>query len=157
MNVHIRKATIRDLPELTEMSAALIRSDAQFDDALTDRWSYDEEGQKYLKKRIRGRKGICFVAEIDGKVVGYATGALLSIENWRPVSRAELDNLYVSGEYRSKGVGASLIGAFIEWSKEKKVDRVVLHAVAQNEQAVSFYQRNSFVPQHLIFETILKK
>lgn len=156
-SLFIRKATLNDLPALTKMSAALIRSDAHFDNPLTDRWSYEKDGQEYLMKRIRGRNGTCLVAEIEGKIVGYITGALLPTEKWRPVSRAELDNLYVYDTYRSKKVGASLLEAFIAWSKRKNVDRVMLHAVANNDRAISFYQRNNFTPQHLIFEKILKK
>lgn len=157
MNIHIRKATEKDLPALTEMSAALIESDGRFDKTLTDQWAYEEDGQNYLRKRIKGRNCICIVAESNGKIIGYTTGALLTIEKWRPVNRAEMDNLFISDEYRNQGVGSKLIDTFIAWSMKKKVDRVMLHVVAQNDKALEFYKRNHFEPQHIILERILSK
>lgn len=153
MDVHIRKATMKDLSQITEMSAALIRSDGRFDHDVIDSWSYGEHGQAYLKRRIRGRKGVCFVAEADGKLVGYTTGGLASVEKWRPVKRSELDNLFVADGYRNNGVGPKLIVAFREWSQKKGVDRIFLLAVAQNKDALRFYEKNGFKPHLVTFES----
>jgi ribosomal protein S18 acetylase RimI-like enzyme len=150
--VSIRKATLADLPKLQQLSAALIRSDAQYDRDLIEQWSLGVDGKKYLTKRIQGRKGVCLVAEIEGKIVGYATGGLLSIQKWRPVKRSELDNLYIDDACRSRGIGAKLVEAFIKWSKEKKMDRVMLYAEAQNDRGISFYKRNGLNPLHLVLE-----
>lgn len=151
-NVTIRKATLADLPTLQQLSAALIRSDAQYDKDLIESWSHSEDGKKYLMKRINGRKGVCFVAETDGKIAGYATGGLLTVQKWRPVKRSELDNIYVCDGYRSCGIGAKLIEAFISWSKDKNVERVMLYAEAQNDRGISFYKRNGLNPLHLVLE-----
>ncbi|MFZ2025056.1 MAG: GNAT family N-acetyltransferase [Microgenomates group bacterium] len=154
-NVHIRKATLTDISIITEMSASLIRSDIRFDPLLTDRWSYGEGGQTYLKKRINGRKGVCLVAEIDGNIVGYATGSLLPIQQWRPVQKTELDNLYIFDEHRSKGIGTQLIQSFLAWSRKMKAKRVILHTKEKNVQAIAFYKRNGFDSYKIILEAVL--
>lgn len=150
--ITIRRAVLDDLPEIQKMSVELTESDMRFDRALVNTWPYGKDGIAYLKKRIRGRKGICFLV-VDGEgVVGYACGGILPVQKWRPVKRSELDNLYVRESYRGQGVGKQLLQEFIQWSKEQEVERVMLIAVASNDPALAFYTKQGFFTEHVMLE-----
>lgn len=153
--ISIRKATLDDFSEIQQMSVELTESDMRFDRALVNTWPFGKEGIAYLKKRIRGRKGICLLAINDGRIVGYACGGLLPVQKWRPVRRSELDNLYVREEYRGKKVGTMLLQEFIHWSREMSVERVMLIAVASNDKALAFYTKHGFFTEHVMMETVL--
>ena len=152
----IRKATLKDLPEIQQLSNDLITSDAQFDQGLKKEWSFSEDGKKYLTSRIKGRKGTCFVAESKGKIVGYLTGGIRRFEKWRPFKRAELDNIFIQAGFRSQGIGKELIGKYLDWCQSKGVERVFLHAVDANQRARKFYKTHGFHEQHIILEKNLK-
>jgi len=150
--ITIRKATLADLQTLQQLGTELIISDARFDTLLQPEWEFSEDGKKYLTGRIKGKKGICLVAEDAKEIIGYATGALLPIQTWRPVKRSELDNLYVKEGHRGKGVGTQLLQAFKDWSTRHGVTHLVVEAVATNDDAIAFYRKQGFSLKHVALE-----
>ena len=110
-----------------------------------------------MLRRIRGRKGICLVVEVDGVVVGYATGGLLSVESWRPIKRSELDNIFIHKEFRSMGVGKRLLDTFSDWSRKKGVERILVHVMEGNTKGIHFYEKNKFYHHHIAMEKKLTK
>lgn len=147
----IRKATLADLSSIQELSQELFHADLPHDPLLNEKWTY-QEGEKYFKDRMSEEKFICFVAESDGKIIGYATGSVLPILAWRPIERVELENLIVTEEYRSQGVGKMLIDTFAKWGKEKGAKRILVSAYAINDRGISFYERNGFKKDSLQLE-----
>lgn len=127
------------------MSAELIDSDNQFNNAqMLREWSLGEDGKKYLLRRIRGKKGVCFIAEINGTVAGYLTGGEASLQKWRPFRKAEIDNIFVKQNFRNQKIGSSLMDTFIEWAKSRGIEKVFLHAMADNQEAIRFYEKKLF-------------
>jgi ribosomal protein S18 acetylase RimI-like enzyme len=149
----VRKAIVSDLSILQQMSAELIDSDNFFDNNhLLREWSLGEDGKKYLLRRIRGKKGVCFVAEIQGDIVGYLTGGESSTQKWRPFPRAEIDNIYVKQAYRGNKIGSDLMDAFIHWAKLRGIEKVFLYTMADNQKAIRFYEKNQFFKFNLVLE-----
>jgi GNAT superfamily N-acetyltransferase len=70
----------------------------------------------------------------------------------RPIRVATLLSLYVRLHYRKNGVGASLVGQFRSWAREKKESRIAVTADTTNEAAIGFYQRAVFPPHTLTLE-----
>lgn len=97
-----------------------------------------------LQSMIDGSKGVCFVAEVEGKVAGYLAGRTFSAGSAYLGSRAELDNMYVEEAFRSSGVGAALVGEFKNWCKQKGVTKMFVSAFSPNTRAIAFYQKNNF-------------
>jgi len=151
----VRRATMADLPQIQKLSSELIVSDNNFDHHLLKNWSFETDGEKYLTKRIRGRKGVCLVVEANRQIVGYCTGAILPIQKWRPFHRSELENIYIMENYRNAGVGTTLLHSFFYWSKEKGVDRIALYSMIQNKEAHRFYERQGFAAWNLVMEKVL--
>lgn len=70
----------------------------------------------------------------------------------RPVRVAVLVSMYVSGEWRSSGIGRRLVGSFKDWARQQRADRISVGAFASNDDAIRFYQRMGFAPLKLILE-----
>jgi len=80
-----------------------------------------------------------FIAETGGEAVGYATYTQ-DFHIWSGVPRITLDDIYVRSEFRSHGLGETLmrrvferaaeIGAYVNWTVQPG-----------NESAIEFYKR----------------
>lgn len=156
MNVIIRKATIDDLKVIQDLSYELLKHGVQFDKTFNMQWSHQPEGEKYFLSRINAEKAICFVAETNGQIVGYITGGLLTVQSWRPIKRAELENLYVKDSHRKKAIGKKLVDKFLLWCKENQIKKAVVYTFATNLGAHAFYQKQTFSPFTTILEADVK-
>jgi GNAT superfamily N-acetyltransferase len=143
----IRKAHPEELKIIQDLNHQLFLFDYERDPDLNVQWPYEKDGEEYFRKMIDGEIGVCFVAEVEGKVVGYLAGCgELETPSYRPVKRAELENMFVIEEYRGAGVGTKLANEFIDWSHSKGVQHIFVSAYAGNERAIKFYQKAGFKP-----------
>jgi GNAT superfamily N-acetyltransferase len=81
--------------------------------------------------------GETFVAEEDGRVVGYA-GLL------RHGRQAELEPIVVARDARRAGVGAALAAAAVERARAAGAIRVFVRPVARNRDAIAFFRSAGF-------------
>ncbi len=155
MKIDIRNAKTEELKAVQDLNYALFESDRPHDPLLAMDWPYTE-GEAYFRGAISGETGVCFVAEVEGKLVGYLVGSIkLGDFSYRPIKRTELENMFVKAEFRSQGIGAKLARAFLEWSCDNGAKRSFVQAYAPNEKAIAFYQKLGFVPYVLELETKL--
>lgn len=151
-NTLIRIATLNDLDSILLLSDELTLSDLPYDKEVDINWAHTDKGKEYYTEKIVGKNGICFVAEVNNKIIGYATAVEKEVPSYRLVKVAELENLVVNKEMRSKGIGKKLVNKFIKWAKENGADKVAVDVFSLNEKGVAFYKREGF----LTFETILE-
>jgi GNAT superfamily N-acetyltransferase len=87
--------------------------------------------------------GVVWVAEADGKLIGYLIAVwVLSFEHQGLM--AEIDELFVSEAARSHGAGAALLAAAESWIKRRSGVRLQLQLGATNTLARSFYERHGY-------------
>lgn len=130
----IRAASTTDVPTLIELMRAL----AAFEDYLND-FRVDEQS---LLERAFGPTAQCqvFVAQWLGQVVGYAV--LLEIPftyDLRPTLL--LKELYISDDYRSKGLGRKLLQHVAIWARARGAGRLKWDVLTGNHAAMKFYER----------------
>ena len=154
-NLIIQRANISDLEKVLFLSDGLTLADFPYDKKVDINWAHTDKGRKYYEEKIKGTLGICFVAEIDEKIIGFITAAEKKVPSYRQVKVAELENIFVKEEFRNKGIGKKLMEAFVNWAKELKVDKVAVNVFALNEKAIAFYKREGFVSQDLNLEKYL--
>ncbi len=80
----------------------------------------------------------CFVAVIDEKVVGYAT-YFFAYYSWIGKSMY-LDDLYVSLEYRKRGIGKKLLDSVIDLAKNMECKKMRWQVSNWNKNAQKFYE-----------------
>ncbi len=140
MDILIREAEPEDAGRVDQLLTELIHDEAQYDKNLdhtcmiTDNYS----------NRIGLDGHQLFVAEKEGKIIGYLYGFLYHVPNiWlNPV--AILDALYVDKNYRRQGVATRLVSKFKEFAKASGAYRMELKVVSENEEAVELYKKLAF-------------
>ena len=75
--MNIRKVNINDYDDVANLYTQLFDAEKGFDDNIVDTYSIDEKVEKIIKKRIKSRKEIFLVAEIDNKIVGLNDGYII--------------------------------------------------------------------------------
>jgi GNAT superfamily N-acetyltransferase len=81
----------------------------------------------------------CLVAEEDGKVIGYAA-YYFAYYSWTGKA-IYLDDLYVTDEYRSRGIGSLLFDAVAELGKQEGCHKMQWQVSKWNNNAIEFYKR----------------
>jgi len=141
----VRKARPEDFKAVQDLNYQLFVHDQEYDPLLKMTWPYDKEGAAYLAKRVAGKEGVCFVAELDGRVIGYLCGGMMKPYSYRMVKKqAELENTLVAAEYRGQRIGEKLFESLMAWAKEQGAERILVSAAAQNLEAIKFYRRVGF-------------
>ncbi len=82
-----------------------------------------------------------FIAETEGRIVGHAGG-------WAPPGTLGVTIIYavyVTPEWRGRGVLGRLVDAVAEWSRAMGRPRLDLEVIVGNDRAVRAYQRLGFV------------
>jgi GNAT superfamily N-acetyltransferase len=113
----------------------------------TKKKSFERSVKKEMLKDFANRKYIYLVAEIDGKLVGYALGSYKKDVNiyFETSIRGKAHALVVDKKYRGKGVAKALIKKREEWFKSKKCEYVFLTVFATNP-AVGFHEKQGYKP-----------
>lgn len=143
MNIKIETAKAGDWELIQKLNNEVFVSDSANDDDLDLEWPFSEAGVKYYKKLASGEYGKCFVAYVDDKPAGYVA---LSIKDfgYRKSKYVEVENIGVSPEFRSNGIGHLLIEEAVKWAKEKNATKLYVQAYFKNTKAVNFYKKNDF-------------
>jgi GNAT superfamily N-acetyltransferase len=139
-DIEVRAAALRDLPQLLP----LIRRYWEFE-GIRD---FDALRVEPVLQRLLAepRLGAAWVAASDGVLIGYLIAVMvLSVEH-RGIM-AEIDELYVLSEARSRGVGAQLLTAAESELTRRGCLRLQLQLGVGNQAARGFYQRRGYRPR----------
>lgn len=85
-----------------------------------------------------------YIAEINGKIIGFIYGFIFCVLNIYLKPIAILDDLFVEEEYRNNGCALKLINEFIHFAKENGACRIELKVLSKNENAIKLYNKFSF-------------
>lgn len=84
-----------------------------------------------------------FVAEDDGRVVGYVMGVIVDMvpETFIAARSGFLADIYVLSDYRGQGVGRALVEAFRGWLQGRGVTHYEWFVAEKNAEARAFWQK----------------
>jgi ribosomal protein S18 acetylase RimI-like enzyme len=101
--------------------------------------------RRFLADLTSGSHTFLFVAEYDGRAIGFVSGELReSSPTFRPKTWASVDDVFVEPDYRNLGVGRALLKSVKAWAKERGADGVSLQVAAANERGRKFYEDLGF-------------
>ena len=101
--------------------------------------------RRFLADLSSSSHSCLFVAEADGEVVGFLSGEIREgSPAFSPKTWTAVEDIYVTQEQRSKGIGRALVDACTEWARDKGADGVSLQVAAGNERARKFYDTLGF-------------
>jgi GNAT superfamily N-acetyltransferase len=133
MEIKIRRAVKEDCPRLME----LINELAEYERAPQEVTVTLE----HFQESCFGKSPVCwsFVAEEDGKIVGFAL-YYIRYSTWKGQAMY-LEDILVTQEMRGKGIGKLLMDRLIDEAKEKKWNRIIWQVLDWNEPAINFYKK----------------
>ena len=101
--------------------------------------------RRFLAELSSSSHSCLFVAEREGKVIGFLSGELREGSlTFKPKTWAAIEDVYVTPDYRSLGVGRALFEEFQKWAKEKSAHGVSLQVAAGNTRARKLYEELGF-------------
>jgi ribosomal protein S18 acetylase RimI-like enzyme len=101
--------------------------------------------RRFLADLTGSGHSFLFVAEADGRTVGFISGELREgSPTFRQKTWASVDDVFVEPDYRNLGVGRALLESVEAWAKEKSADGISLQVAAANERGRKFYEGLGF-------------
>jgi hypothetical protein len=98
-----------------------------------------------MKIELEDRNNSFFIAEINGKAVGYAKlREGQTVECVRGENAVELHRIYVLEKMTQRGIGKILLQACLDEAKARGFDAFWLSVFALNASAIEFYKRQGF-------------
>ena len=94
--------------------------------------------ESFYEEITRNKTARYMIAEVAGKIVGYA-GV------WLILDEGHITNIAVHPDFRRKGIGKALISALISVSYEEGVMKFTLEVRASNTEAISLYKCLNFI------------
>lgn len=146
--MEIRKAKESDFDSLKERclevhSIHLQEHPDEFKELSTD------DIRSYFCKAIADENQDFLVCCDEGKIVGYILTRVVDRQE-NPVQKARkylfIDQIDVKHEYRRSGVGKLLIKSVRDIAKKRGLDLILLDVWNFNEDAVSFFRSQGFLP-----------
>ena len=145
--VNIRKAEARDLEGLGRLGAMLMRAHHAFDQQRFLAPGPDAESgyANFLGRVLESPDDCVFVAEEEGRVVGYVYAALEPL-SWKELRGPAgfIHDVAVAEESRHSGAGTRLMESAIQWLRERGAPRVILWTASPNDAARSLFHQLGF-------------
>lgn len=140
----IREAVEGELPEIRELRINAYQEHAQ--KISEDHWQVLKQSITSDADRQSGAE--CFVAEIDGRIVGSIALFPPNTDAYKglvdELDHPEIRMLAVSKMARGKGVASALITECIQRAKAKGYQTIGLHTADFMESAIKLYTRLGF-------------
>jgi L-amino acid N-acyltransferase YncA/GrpB-like predicted nucleotidyltransferase (UPF0157 family) len=141
----IRKAELSDVDAITEIyNEAILTTTATFD---TEPKTTTERLQWF---QSHDKRHPISVAELDGKVVGW-----ISLSKWsdRPAydDTAET-SFYVKSEYRSKGIGTTLLQTLVNEAQQLKFHTIISRIAGESDVSLHVHKKFNFVQVGILKE-----
>jgi GNAT superfamily N-acetyltransferase len=148
MSIAYRNATIRDAGALAELGKATFVAtfghlyqpsdlDVFLENHTPDAWERELADPAFAVR----------VAELDGRMVGYAKLGPPHLPFEPRGEAAELRQLYVLEEMKGQGVGHALIEWVIDRARDRRADHLYLSVFTDNHRARRFYEKYGFEPE----------
>ncbi|MFD2164340.1 GNAT family N-acetyltransferase [Paradesertivirga mongoliensis] len=133
MNIRIREAVQEDCGRILELVQELAEYEKAPNEVTVSRQEFEAAGF-----------GDCpvwkgFVAEVDGKIEGFAL-YYIRFSTWKG-PRLYLEDFYVTEHMRGNGIGKMLFETVISEAKEKSFNGMSWQVLDWNEPALKFYNK----------------
>ncbi len=142
----IRPATLVDEPALGRYGAALMAQHHAVDPKRFLQADDAEAGYgRFLASRIEEDRGKVYVAEHEGRVIGYVYTDLEPTD-WLALRGpcGVVYDLYVDESVRRLGAGRALLQAALDWIQAQGRSQVVLTAMTGNQDAQRLFESAGF-------------
>ena len=143
--MEIRKAQPSDLPRLTGLWLEFMEYHRRLDGDYELAEGAQEHWGDYAMSKFEDKSAQLFVAVDQEVVVAYA-GAV--VRDFPPVYTLKkyglIEEIFVSGDYRRKGIARQLFEAAEEWLLSNDVERIEVSIDSANDASQGFFRDLGF-------------
>ncbi|MEO1773270.1 GNAT family N-acetyltransferase [Candidatus Enterococcus ferrettii] len=147
--MHIRAATTKDIPLLCDLYTKFYCYNASLQPKYCI--AVIETGE-YIKWIMEQPDHTLFLAEYENSIGGFIHLAIAETPNYPSVAAhtfGQIVDLFVLEKYRGKGIGKQLVSAAKRWQTSKSLAYLELEVLANNPQAIKFYQKMGLTASRL--------
>lgn len=139
----IRFARKDEVKTLQNLNDEVFIDNSRYDPDLKMDWAQSDTGRKYFSQALEKPEAICLIAEENEKPIGYLVATPKDF-GYRLSRYIEIENMGVSPNSRSKGIGTLLFNKCVKIAKERDFQKVYVNAYFENTKAVGFYEKCGF-------------
>ncbi|MBS7607675.1 MAG: GNAT family N-acetyltransferase [Candidatus Bathyarchaeia archaeon] len=141
-SLKIRRANESDLQQIVKLSEKLGKDESTMDSMVSPLPS-EFQNPKWILKNIKGENTVVFVAETNGKIVGYSLGWISQPWSYK-AKRGYICDCFVEKSHRRQGIGKALVKAMLEWFKDKGVECVEADIYSKNIPSLALFKGLGF-------------
>lgn len=141
--MQIRKVRPDEWEQLRDLNVAVMEKNPEYDEDLIVDFAHTPRGERFFQEAIEREDGVCLVAEIDGRFIGYVSGGHKDIP-YRKSKYFEIGNFGVLAEVKGKGVAKKLLDTITAWAKDQGYQKIYIECYAKNQEALSFYRKHGY-------------
>ena len=130
-NVVIRKLKAADADEISRIYSAITQKPIRADFT------------QLVEEHATEQKDACFVAELDGKVIGFMISYILTL-GFGIEKSAWIATLGINPNYMGQGIGAGLAKKVFEFYRQEGVDNVYTSVRWDSTDLLSFFKTLGF-------------
>jgi len=106
--------------------------------------------KQMLNDKVREGKVLVEIAEdyATKKAVGYC------ISSTNRFKQGELESIYVDKEFRSQGIGETLVKRTLSWMEQQGANAKMVVVAVGNEEVLGFYARFGFLPRQILLKQV---
>ena len=132
--MEIRKAKLQDIEQVTKYGLILLKQHSDLDPYFTPIETVGEVYRKFLEGCLHSEDKLLLVAEIDGKLVGYAAGVIQTRSPiFRIAENGYINDVFVEEAFRKLGIAREFLTELKKWFESKGIKHVELSVLAGNE------------------------
>ncbi|WP_273844882.1 GNAT family N-acetyltransferase [Providencia rettgeri] len=137
----IREAIKNDVDSILSLYQILFSEMALLD---PERLQPAEQAKEFIENAIIDDKFYVLVAEFNGEIKGFCIAQQQAADPYScivPRNFGYIFNLVVDPNFRGEKAGQKLLTAMKAWAKSRQLSHLELSVLAQNHQAIKFYER----------------
>jgi L-phenylalanine/L-methionine N-acetyltransferase len=135
----LRRARPTDGHALARLFAA-VRAEGRW--LVTPPSALSEASESFwLSEAMRSDTNLALVAEADGDVVG---NVLVTVDRNIITDHMGTLSISVADGWRDVGIGSALMGAALDWARQRGLAKVALGVFPDNARAIAVYERAGF-------------
>lgn len=102
----------------------------------------EDKIKNFDKNNINDRLTLSYVAEINGRIVGFVFGRMTShYQYFAEKGYADLEAIYIHPDYQGLGIGNKFKQIFIDWLKSNGGTKFVIGVLKENHKARKVYEK----------------
>jgi diamine N-acetyltransferase len=141
--IRIRQGTVEEYPQAREVISETFDFHRQAAPEFFRATDSPPPTPAVIEDVLRDGHGAWFLAEADGRIVGFATVRLRPAADEPflvPEVRAHVESLGILPAWRRRGIGQRLMEAVEQWARQHDARRITLNVWEFNDGALRLYE-----------------